>query len=583
MTYPTKVEIDGALRAFALRKVSNLNRPLLKDQVNGVHRLIQLGRKDGSTLFYGDTGVGKTIQAIVASAFLAAEGNRRVLILAPSTAVLRERWKEDLDEFQKAIREANELPNPPSWASKLSTLQTVRADVKSLPTTTASSPQIWLGTTPTMANVTKGATRNPLGHRKRWIEKLHPCLVVIDEAHMRTGEDTSTRDTMETLLKGLRLLSLTATPVSQHAKSLQQIVNLNGGGKWAEDVTEYQVEVHHAVRTWWASGGQTEITKPKVDRAVRSKGPATAAFKENVVRQKPRATKQTEPKKIRVQVEEDGDWIKGYGLARILPALLVADERVEGRDRETSVSPSDAYRRMLLSSPAAFWSSAVAKTLLRKTMPEWKTIQKDMGALLGAHGSKVLGAEQLKHPKIRWTVTNGLKQAQGRQVLIFVQYLETIKALVSAIKFEAEYLGSSVTVGSASDKGDVARFRNESKGGILVASPRHSMGLEFDRNHPNGEKNRLLICHDLPWSAVMLQQQVGRLRRASNGFPEIDAKAPILEIPDDLRVHATVMGRWNVAEIVDIQGGFAGGSDDAGVQGLPDSFPAEFVDRLRLQ
>ena len=108
------------------------------------------------------------------------------------------------------------------------------------------------------------------------------------------------------------------------------------------------------------------------------------------------------------------------------------------------------------------------------------------------------------------------------------------------------------------------------------------MGLEFDHSSSGETQKRLLICHDLPWSAVMLQQQIGRLRRASNGFPKIDAWAPILEIPDDLRVHATVMGRWNVAEIVDIQGGFAGSSEDPGVRGLPDSFPAEFIDRLRL-
>ena len=586
MTYPTKAEIKGVLNAFAKRKVregEKVNEQLIKDQVDGVYRLIELSRNKGSTLFYGDTGVGKTIQAIVASAFLAAEGTRRILILAPSTAVLKERWSADMKVFLEVIAEANRPPSPPSWARKLSSVKSVKATLTKLPPTSPSNPEIWLSTTPSLAKVAKGTTRNSLGHRKRWIERLHPCLVVIDEAHMRTGQDTKAREVMESLVIKMPLLSLTATPVSQDAKSLQQIVSLNGDGSWAKPVTAYQEGVHSAVRKWWSSGGNRDSTEKDVGHALKKKAKATAAFRENVVRQEPLASKQEEPMKITIQLDENGDWVKGYGLARILPALLGATEDVQSGDSESGVVPSDAYRRMLLSSPAAFWSSVAAKTLNRRTKREWRTIQEELGALLGAHGAEVLGSEQLKHPKVRWTAEHAVEQAQDRQVLVFVQYLKTIDALVAAINTEAQRRGVRVAVGPARDKTCVAEFRKQSKGGILVASPRDSMGLEFDHDPPGKEqRTRLLICHDLPWSAVMLQQQVGRLRRASNGFPKIEARAPILDIPDDLRVYDTVMGRWHVADIVDLQGGFAGNSDDGGVQGLPGCFPPDFIKRLRL-
>ena len=182
------------------------------------------------------------------------------------------------------------------------------------------------------------------------------------------------------------------------------------------------------------------------------------------------------------------------------------------------------------------------------------------------------------HSKVQWTAERAVEEAADRQVLIFVQYLATVGALKVAI--DTLETSTGVEVGVATDHAAVEHFRDNPRGGILIASPRHSMGLEFDQRHKAREKPRLLITHDLPWSAVSLQQQLGRLRRAANNFPKVLVQAPILDLPDDRRVWDTVMGRWSVSEIIDVDGGFAG--DAIGVDS-PGDFPSGWVEELRLQ
>lgn len=582
MTYPTTSDINGALRSFAEKKLAGRgqepNTALLAEQTKGVERLISLIRSQQSVLFYGATGVGKTIQTLVALSFHAAHYKSRVLVLAPNASVRDERWEADLELLLDAIEDNAALAKSPRWAKLLKNLLTVNIDEAVRPSRLHNQPEIWLGTTPSLSSVTDGTGRGSLSHRRLWLQALDPSLVVIDEAHVRTREGTRTRDVLIELLADRKLVALTATPVSQRADGLQQVVALNGHGDWAEPITKYQERVHAAVRTWWTTAGDVDRTDQAVRSAINKKSDARLAFKTNIVRQQPAENNQILPKRIEVSVGEP--WLRGYGLARILPALLSGDEKGDGSRNHSGVKPSDSYRRMLLSSPAAFWSSNVAVVLTSKRKAAWSELSREMESLIGPGLNGEDGRGQLEHPKVRWTVEHALEESQRRQVLIFVQYLKSADAIRAAIEAESERCGLDTWVGLAKEQVDVTRFREGSMGGVLVASPKHSMGLEFDQIHRGSERERLLICHDLPWSAVALQQQQGRLRRAANGFPTIAIWAPILKLPDDKRVWNTVMGRWSVSEIIDVEGGFAG--DSIEVDG-PGNFPDAFIGRLKLQ
>jgi hypothetical protein len=579
MNVPTRTDIRGALRAFAKERTGEAANPqLISDQVAGVEELLARLKSSPSVLFYGSTGVGKTIQTLLAGGFIAAAKNRPVLVLAPNLNVRDQRWWIDLEHLHAAAHRHRSRPNAPAWATALNRIEPRLVDEFGMKSITGSRRALLLATTSKVSGTGRGSTSRTTAQRRTWLQKLDPCLVVIDEAHLRTGEGTATREALEAVLDGRRLLTLTATPVSHRHNGLEQIVTINGQGGWSKHVSAYQQEVHDTVRTWWQTFGDIDATRAASDRALRRRPAAADGFANHVVRQAPEAAKPTRP--LRQDVDVDETWLRGYGLARILPALLAADERGEGAKATDGARPSDAYRRMLLSSSDAFWDSQVAKVLERRKKPVWQQVAVELRRLLGERVDDACGARLLMHPKVRWTAQRAATAATDRQVLIFVQYLASIPSLLAAIEHERDHRGLDIQAGSANDESAVGCFRCEGRGGVLIASPKHSQGLEFDKQHQRHEKPRLLIGHDLPWSAVALQQQQGRIRRAANGFPKVLIEAPVLDVPDDQRVWDTVMGRWNVSDMIDIQGGFAGAA--LGKDG-PGEFPAELIEKLRLQ
>jgi hypothetical protein len=579
MKSPTRRDIRGALQAFAEERTGKAPDSLLiDDQVEGVIELLERLRSSRSVLFYGSTGVGKTVQALLAAAFIGAAKNQPVLVLAPNKSVRDQRWWEDLWHLLEAASGAAAKPRNPAWAAALNKIEPQIIDECRRTQTITGRRALLLSTTSKLSGTGEGSTPKRIAQRRAWLEWLDPCLVVIDEAHQRTSDRTATRKGLETVLNGRRLLMLTATPVSQKHNGLEQIVTLNGRGGWSKNVSAYQQEVHGTVRTWWQTGGDMDATSAASDHALKLRPPAAAGFAAHVVRQQPEAAKPTRPERIDVSV--DKMWLCGYGLARILPALLAAEERGESKSATDGAQPSAAYRRMLLSSSNAFWDSLVAKTLLNRKKPIWQDFVVELEHLLGRRVEGSNGDSVLVHPKVCWTAQRAAPAAGERQVLIFVQHLASIPALIAAIEHERDLGGLDVRVDSADDESAVEAFRKEAQGGVLIASPKHSQGLEFDKVHRRSERSRLLIGHDLPWSAVALQQQQGRIRRAANGFPEVLIEAPVLSVPDDQRVWDTVMGRWDVSDMIDIPGGFAGGALG---KDSPGEFPAELIEKLRLQ
>ena len=68
---------------------------------------------------------------------------------------------------------------------------------------------------------------------------------------------------------------------------------------------------------------------------------------------------------------------------------------------------------------------------------------------------------------------------------------------------------------------------------------------------------------------------MGRLSRARWGFPGIELRVPVLALPDDRRIWATVKARWEVADMIDVGGGFEQSAS-------PKLLPPELRDELRL-
>lgn len=575
-------QVRNVLTAFAeMCSAEGAKDELIQLQTDGVCETLSILERNGTALLFGATGAGKTVQAALVALIMAQRTGRPALLLAPNTDVMRERWQADLDLLLHCLPGASGR-----LAARLMNMVWTEVEKYSKPWVNKAlkdcdkHPHLFVGTTPRLARFDESAPEAKAVPHLPFMEALNPAVVVVDEAHLRTDGDTKTRKALMKLLAGRKVLTLTATPVSRKAESLALLLELNRGAGSARNLTAYQEKVHSAVRTWWGTQGDESAMEQAVQAAEVVKPPAQQVFRSHIVRQQPEGSSPRTPS--RVAVTPTVEWLRGYGIARVLPVLLACQEEGEGR----SVRPSDSYRRMLLSSSAAFWDSHVAVELRRRAEARHRSKARDAAGelqrlllrLLGPESGAASGHE--RHPKVDWTATRAAQASKDRQVLVFVQFLRSVDSLQRAIARKAKKEGLEVYVGDAAKRQDVEHFRQQAKGGVLLATPQHSAGIELDASHGGKEKDRLLLYHDLPWSAVVLQQQQGRLRRAKRNFPNILLEAPVLDVPDDDRLWHTVMGRFAVTDLVDMGDEFD--TSDLVDPGRTAPFPKHFIDRLRL-
>ncbi|MGH8991591.1 MAG: DEAD/DEAH box helicase family protein [Acidimicrobiia bacterium] len=578
MKLPPVGLIEEILREFAAQQGEDAP-DAVQEQAEAVIDIA--GRLDhvGSVLLHGNTGVGKTVQALAVAYLRSALTNRPAVVLAPSKTILKARWRPDAIHLERALEAL--LRRSPRRADFAKLCGVERQEAVAFDTAGANRltgrPFVVLSTKRIFGNERLEA--NEMIRRRNFLACAEPCLLVIDEAHHGTSPKSDTgrvlRHVLEPVQRGtwrVPLLTLSATPVRQHSNNLTDILELNLGehAPGFEAVEDYQKAIHQLVFAWWRTGSVPPIP-PTLGR-LQQKSHAT--LRKHVVRQRPKGSDPDRPGCETVTVAADAPWLRGYGIARVLPALLREAERGQ-EEHVDEVLPCDSYRRMLLSSSAAFWHSAVARTLARRTSTAAQDLLRTLELLLGPREQRTR-VQALLHRKVRWTVTRAKQEATTRQVLIFVEYLDTVDDLLVAFGRP-----KGLKVASAAHASDVDSFRDATKGMVLVASPRHQEGLDLDYRGHRRERSRLLIHHDLPWSAVALRQRHGRLQRIRRNFPSIEAVAPVMSLPDDQRLWQTVNARWAVmdvmgADILDREGVLADGAPE------PSALPSELVPLFRM-
>ncbi len=555
-----------ALEAFGRSRVGGgaVQRSIVDVQAEAVAEILDKLERQRSVLLYASTGSGKTVQALLVALVRSTVTGKPAVLLAPKQEVIDERWMEDLRILQEAMNGCGPL---------LESLGDVRCDElpldgQRLPR--AGGPALY---TTTVAKLRAGGASDlpkVAAQRRRLVEKVDPCLVVLDEAHRGTGEHTMAGQVLRTALQDVPLLAMTATPIRRSDADLEAIVDINGTATEIGDVSSYQRTVHDLVRTWWSlddPGPEHAVIRVRRSAATAARPAAERAFRQYVVHPAGcRPSLDEDRVRVDVPLPRDGAWEKGYGLARVLPALL-SRESSESDDLSTA-RPSDVYRRMLLSSNEAFWVSNTAQLLGKANERLSKPYQQMLRQALGPRETRRKSGHL--HPKVAWTVAEAARRARTAQVLVFVGFRATADAIAASLEGQR-----GVSVGRAGDPSDVDEFRSGARGMVLIATPKSQESIELDKIHAGKEEPRVLIVHDLPWSAVSLQQMMGRLSRARWGFPGIELRVPVLALPDDQRIWATVKARWEVADMIDVGGGFEQSAS-------PKVLPPELRNELRL-
>jgi hypothetical protein len=542
----------------ALRSPSSSDGPLneLTSAQAGSVRKLYAGLKEHQTmLLHGETGTGKTVLGLLtALVWRYRDPSTQALIIAPSERVRDERWHDDYQALAEAAHQTAITTGFLEYVAEAPKNQRLRL-----------------------------ATASEVRAGKVKIRKSG--LAVLDEAHRRTDEDTVTGDAIRKALLERHVLTLTATPLRRSADDLAGILSIGLKKKdqeALEPISAHHEAIHEAIRMWW------RLPEPLIDNPAmkecleavdRTRVAAQTAYRARVITH--RATAAPTPP-CRHDVAPDKAWLRGYALARTLPAVLheagFSSETNDRNEADSLPRPSDRFRRALLSSNAATLRSAALKPIVSKDAPDelkrlYRILRDDLDPTAGAH------------PKVAATAKLAIEAARNTQVLIFTEFHASAPEIAEAIRAKSKRVrvhllsdGSHAITGKSA-AGAISAFRKNIKGHVLIATPMYQESIELDQEIAQEDAlPRLLILHDTPWSAVEVRQRQGRLSRARNGFPPIDSIAPILDLPDDDRIWQTMRGRWNVADLISEQ--------DDRVEpegpGTPNELPEELLQRLQL-
>ena len=373
-------------------------------------------------------------------------------------------------------------------------------------------------------------------------------LVVVDEAHRGLhnphGEE---RRRIARVASGARVLLITATPWQMSADGLRNMLTVG------LDQTDPELEPMHRlgrasaalVRAQYlaASGESGERgADSALHRAESEYAAASTAAHE--IRRKvflPTYDRQAAGLPERFAVPEASsvipapDWELAFHVARLLPEL-------SNRNNGDRVRNSDMYMRMLTSSHAALFMSAV-----------WRGFEHDRRHTAKELRQQIHRKFRAPHPKVSFTADEALRRTdEGRHVLVFCYF----KATPGEIKerLARQMRGSGTRVRVAQNETHAREALKAGFGGavtadnppmVLIAGDALSESVDLDGGRP------VVIHHDLTWAPTDYDQRMGRVVRIRSGFQNVaqeDIVIPVLGSRDN-RMYETLKARRDLADL----------------------------------
>jgi hypothetical protein len=473
--------------------------------------LIKLLARPGAAILGDPVGTGKTPVALAAAAVLLEKELHHVLVVAPNAHVAEE-WLKRAQRMSLLKSRAKLLRKTKSRA-KGGLYVTTHGELKKF--------------------------------HKRPVEPAD-TLFIVDEAHRGLqSAGTQASETMYKQAEGCRMLLVTATPFQLSTVGLLSMLSIPGPPK--KDDAHALRSYGEAVRRLLARWERTENLKDeRVVEAIRvaneARPRAMEALRSHMLPPfDPDAFGITPPPKPKLSrfIPVSREWAIAYQVARIVPELL---SPLDAEDSSANAGKGDMFQRELVSSSEAFWASMGGRCFRENcVIGKRRELLEQLESRLGS------GAD---HPKIRKTVEWVAQRARKRHVLIYCVFRETQAALAASLRavIPANRVRAPESVKALSDETLKVFRREDAKTKlVLVVRDNLSESIDLDGGRP------CLVHHDLAWNPVRLAQRMGRIRRIGSGFQDIAAEdifIPCLDVPVDIRMKRTVLGRADMANLV---------------------------------
>ncbi|MFL5510326.1 MAG: SNF2-related protein, partial [Gemmatimonadaceae bacterium] len=524
----------------ALRQVK-----LHRHQVSAVHRLLLALDQFNGALLCDDVGMGKTFVALAI-----ARRFTRCLVVAP--AVLISMWRAALDRT--------------GISADLMTFETLsRADQKNRDGTGA------------------GAT------------KAHSFdLVIVDEAHHVRNPRTNRFFVLESLVRGAKVLLLSATPIHNRRQDLAALFSLFLGSR-AQSLTSAELAL--AVVRREHRQIERSVPMPIVNPTVRHEIPDDPVLVAQLL---------DLPPPVPLRDGGLGGALIGRGLVHLWASSEAAlHEALKKRiaragalcaSLEAGTYPTAQDLESWIYSEGTM-QLAFAELLSAPVADHAELLQAIRSHLLALQGILARFHSRSSIDEARADAVARIQASNaGSRTVAFAQYAETISMLFRCLVRTQRVAmltshGARVAGGSLTRKEAISRFAPLATGSsepapaerieLLLTSDLLSEGVNLhDAN--------TVIHLDIPWTAARMEQRVGRVVRL--GSPHVEARVHMLVPPKSaqeiLRGETIVRRKWQTAKSAigssSSNPGWQASSDiggpgaEAGVESVPSR-----VERLR--
>jgi superfamily II DNA or RNA helicase len=417
-------------------------------------------------------GLGKTVQAaLIIAELLARRAEGRVLVLAP--APLLRQWADELaTRFQIRAR----IAEPETFAR-------LRAEHPYL-TNPWSGCGVWLAS--------PDYVKQP--HVLGGIPRETWDVVVIDEAHTMSGDSMRAEAAHAIAHTATHVVLLTATPHDGDQARLTRLISLGGTGAAGDFLLTFR-------RTRPSSSRRVTTLQLAPGAAVTRVLAAVDAYE--------RAARPAADHTHRDALHLICTLFRKRVLSSLAAFVASVDRRLEWVSQRT---PVDCWEQLALFADDVVAAEEVAALTADAGMPasreqSWLTRLRHIAEVRSAQcASATVRSALVRSAEWRLQRLCTLLRRVGEPVVIFTEYRDTLMAAAAALSAERRLAVLHGGLAPVEQRRAVRAFC-EGAADTLLATDVASQGLNLQ------SRARWVICLDLPWTPMRLEQRIGRVDR----------------------------------------------------------------------
>lgn len=436
----------------------------------------------GFCIIADDVGLGKTPQAISVLLHQIQNGAKRILVICKKS--IKSQWQEEIEKFT----------NIPKTFDIVKTTDSKPKRVKAYKTVASSTNSILITNYQTFLN------------EESEIDKLNFDFVIIDEAHVISGHGTKTNSLIQHTVQGKPCLFLTGTPIMsrpEQAYGIISIANPNYFNPWKSFKNEFIVEQRQG--NYILPIGAKNLSKLR------------AMIQNVMIRRTEYEVSVSLPKTVEIKINCPQDNVQKELIEAISSKremfMTEYEQKMQVYNSNPNAAPSSLIQQ--LQQLDAQIKGLISAT--QATADDPRMFYRSSSQYLQKNFIQYIPSNYKKSSKIEKLVdvVDSIVDS-GNKVIIFTKFRTSAILIGEQLQSELK-LNTLMYTGKENESErdtNINLFKTDDDYKVLIATEAGAEGL-------NLTVAKYIINFNLPDTAAIYTQRIGRIRRVSSTFNSI--------------------------------------------------------------